>query len=60
MFAAFNISDFIHLASPAEAAIYFAGLVVVLVGPTIVFGVSDYVTRRAKVKRENTHAAQRH
>ena len=51
MLANINITDFIHLASPAEAAVYMAGFAVVLVGPTIVFGISDYLSERSKQKK---------
>lgn len=55
MLANFNITDYIHLASPAEAAVYMAGFVVVLVGPTIVFGISDYFSNKAgKVKQKRS------
>ena len=48
MLAYTNISDYIHMASPAEAAVYMTGFVIVLVGPTIVFGISDYFADIAK------------
>lgn len=51
MLANINITDYIHLASPAEAAVYMAGFVIVLVGPTIVFGISDYLSEKAKQKK---------
>ena len=52
MLANVNITDYIHMASPAEAAVYMAGFVVVLVGPTIVFGISDYLTSRANEAKQ--------
>ena len=52
MLANVNITDYIHMASPAEAAVYMAGFVVVLVGPTIVFGISDYFTNRANEAKQ--------
>ena len=51
MLANVNISDYIHLASPAEAAVYMAGFAIVLVGPTVVFGISDYFSNKSKQKR---------
>ena len=50
MLAYTNISDYIHVASPAEALVYMTGFVIVLVGPTIVFGIGDYFADRAKQK----------
>ena len=52
MLAYANISDYIHMASPVEAAVYMTGFVIVLVGPTIVFGISDYLADRAKQQGE--------
>ena len=51
MLANVNIMDYVHLASPAEAAVYMAGFAIVLIGPTIVFGISDYLADKAKQKR---------
>lgn len=50
MLAYTNISDYIHMASPAEAVVYLTGFVIVLVGPSVVFSISDYFTNKAKQK----------
>lgn len=52
MLANVTVSDYIHMASPAEAVVYMTGFLIVLVGPTIVFGISDYFTDKAKQKRD--------
>lgn len=46
MLAYTTISDFIHLPSGLEVAVYAAGFVAVLTLPTIVFGIID--SRAAK------------
>lgn len=59
MLAYANISDYIHMASPVEAAVYMTGFVIVLVGPTLVFGISDYFADRAKQKRSQSEMMPR-
>ena len=59
MLAYTTISDYIHMASPAEALVYMTGFVVVLIGPTIVFGISDYFADRAKHKGEQPEMMSR-
>ncbi|MGB3767681.1 MAG: hypothetical protein WA947_14090 [Phormidesmis sp.] len=59
MLAYTNISDYIHMASPAEALVYMTGFVIVLVGPTIVFGISDYITDKSKQNRDQPEMMSR-
>lgn len=59
MLAYTNISDYIHMASPAEALVYMTGFAIVLVGPTIVFGIGDYFTGKAKQKGEQPEMTPR-
>ena len=59
MLSTITVSNYIHMASPVEAAVYMAGFAVVLVGPTIVFGISDYFADRAKQKQNRTGVMSR-
>jgi len=52
MLAYTTVSDYIHMPSALEAAVYMAGFVVVLTLPTIVFGIID--SRAAKSSQTKT------
>lgn len=57
MLAYTTLSDFIHLPSGLEVAVYMAGFVAVLTLPTIVFGIIDSRAAKSSQKTKNTTRA---